>query len=118
MIGYDLSKLQYRFGEYKANIVEFRPTPSGRAATGHRPPIGHDLDRYRRTASSAESGRTRTVKNAALERRWVLRQRHGAHQPDEQDGVSVFYGAFEKVTAVAEASVSMLPDREWRPFGG
>ena len=28
-------------------------------------------------------------------------------------GVSVFYGAFERATAVAEASVSMPPGREW-----
>ena len=28
-------------------------------------------------------------------------------------GVSVFYGAFERATAVAEASVSMPPEREW-----
>jgi hypothetical protein len=29
------------------------------------------------------------------------------------DGVSVFYGSFERATAVAEASVSMPPGREW-----
>jgi hypothetical protein len=28
-------------------------------------------------------------------------------------GVGVFYGAFERATAVAEASVSMPPEREW-----